>query len=134
MADESVGPGEGPFNLPASISTVYDQDAAFWQLHAQWREAEDAFETGPYAGDESEGEVLADIASDLRDAMFLESISSATALAAKLEAIEDYGPNGAVGIELPGGMTIFDAVRRDCQRLADLEAGQSTPASGATGV
>ena len=128
------GAEKGPFNPPASVSALYDQDAAFWQLHARWREAEDAFETGPYAGDEPEGEVLADIASDLRDAMFLESISTATALAAKLEAIEDFGPCGAVGMELPGDMTIFDAVRRDCQRLADLEAGQSAPDSSASSV
>ena len=119
MADNSVGPGEGPFNLPASISTVYDLDAAFWQLHAQFQEAEDAFETSSFGSDEPEGEVLADLWSDLRDAMFLESISTATALAAKFEAVEDVG---AAMVMVAEGMTIFDALRRDCQRLADLEA------------
>jgi hypothetical protein len=124
MADESVGPGAGPFNRSASIAAVYAQDAAFWALHEQWREAEDAFESGPYAGDEPEGELLADRASDLRDAMFIESISTATALAAKLEAMAD-GDNlaGMIEMELPGGLSIFEALQRDCQRLADAEAG-----------
>lgn len=118
MADNSVGAGEGPFNLPRSLSPLYDQDATFWALHAQWREAEDAFETSPFAGDEPEGELLCERASDLRDSMFLAPISTATALAAKFEAIED----GQERILIAEDMTIFDALRRDCQRLADAEA------------
>lgn len=118
MADESVGPGKGPFNLPASISTIYDQDATFWQIHALWREAEDAFETGPYYGDEPEGIKLANAADALRSLMFAEPISTVTALAAKFEAMEP----GQESIRLTEGMTIIDVLRSDCRRLADIEA------------
>jgi hypothetical protein len=124
MADKSLRPGEGLFNLPASLSTVCNQDLAFWRLHAQWREAEDAFEASPYAGDDPEGELMIDHATALRDAMFMESVSTATALAAKLDAISEGGPAGVVGMDLPNDRSVFDVIRRDCQRLADREAVQ----------
>ncbi len=134
MARKPVGAGGDLFKLPASLSAVCDQDREFWHLHATWRAAEDAFEASPFAGDDPEGEVMIDHASELRDAMFLEPISTATALAAKLDAISEGGACGTVGMDLPGDMTVFEVVRRDCQRLADLEAGQRAPDSSAPSV
>lgn len=131
MAIKSVEAGAGLFNLPASLSTVCDQDAVFWRLHAQWREAEDYFEASPYAGDDPEGEVMLDHATELRDAMFMETISTATALAAKLDAISEGGPAGVVGMDLPNDRTVFEVIRRDCQRLADREAVQPVTESRA---
>lgn len=122
MARKPVGAGADLFNLAASVSTIGDQDRSFWALHAQWRAAEDAFEASPYHGDDPDGEIMFDHASELRDAMFLEAISTATALAAKLDAIAECGACGTVGMDLPGDTTVFEAVRRDCQRLADMEA------------
>lgn len=119
MADKSVEPGESPFNLSVPISAVYRQDAAFWALYAQWREAEDAFECSPFYGDEPEGEVLARHATDLRAAMFLAPIATATALSAKLEALEECA---AAEVEVSPGLTIFDVIRRDCSELANHEA------------
>lgn len=121
MADALAGGRKVPFNLPRSLSTLYGQDAEFWRVHARWREAEDAFETGPFFGDDAEGELLCGRASDLRASMFLAPISTATALAAKFEAIED----GQERILISGDFTIFDALRRDCQALADAEAAKS---------
>jgi hypothetical protein len=118
MAKKSVGAGSALFNLPASVSTVFDQDAAFWRAHAQWREAEDAFESGPHYGDEPEGELLANMWDELRCAMFTQQISTATALAAKFEAMNE----GQESILITDEMTIIEALRRDCQHLADLEA------------
>ncbi|MBX9665085.1 hypothetical protein [Novosphingobium sp.] len=122
MARKPVGAGGDLFKLPASLSTVCDQDREFWRLHATWREAEDAFEASPFSGDDPEGELMLDRATKLRDAMFLEPISTVTALAAKIDVIAEAGACGTVGMDLPGDRTVFEMIRRDCQRLADAEA------------
>lgn len=121
MAINPVGAGCDLFNLPASIAPVFERDREFWSLHATWREAEDAFEASPYFGDDPEGQLMLDRASELRDAMFLAPISTATALSAKLDVISQAGACGMVEMDIQDGLTVFEIIRRDCQRLAAAE-------------
>lgn len=60
----------------------------------------------------------------------MESITTGAALAAKHEAISEGGPAGTVDMDLPNDRTVFEAIRRECQRLADREAVQPVTESG----
>lgn len=110
-----------PFTLPTMVSTVFNRDAQFWRLHAAWRDLEDAFEASPFHGDQPEGVVMLDRATDARDAMFMQPVSTVIALQAKFEAAEEGGVSSVIDMELPNGGTVMTVIKADLERLAQQE-------------
>lgn len=97
-------------------------DEKFWAAHTAWRAAEDACERDPRCGDDPEWQAMCDTATDLRDAMFGCGVFSASALLAKLTAINEGPAMNVVSMDLANGSgTIFDVVLWDCERVANRE-------------
>lgn len=122
MATNPLSGGALPFNIPAGLSHIHAIDAEFHRLHASWRAQEDAFEAYPgYPDEDPVAQQMIDQASDTRDAMFAHPISTATALALKLEALRDGCASSLVDTEVAPGLTALDAIERDLRRIAQRE-------------
>lgn len=129
MDKTPLGRGELPFKIPSEIDAIKAIDATFWQLHAQWRTLEDEFENYPGFPDEDpEAERLLDMASAARDAMFLRGVWTGAALMAKLAAIEEGQPCSVIDMQLTSGITVFDVLKWDAERIFQREAGLADPA------
>lgn len=122
MATSPVGRGASAFNVPAGLAAIQATDAEFHRLHTTWRALEDAFEVHPgYPDEDPESAALYDRASAARDAMFARPVSTATALALKLEAVRDGCSSSVIDMEVAPGLSVLDAIERDCQRIAARE-------------
>ena len=122
MASEPLGARPLPFNIPTGIDAIKARDAEFWRLHAIWRDFEDQFESDPRSLDGSErSELMLERADAARDAMFRRPVRSAIALAAKLDACREGGPGSTLDMELQSGISVFDVIQWDIDRLCKLE-------------
>lgn len=128
MATSPLGPRPLPFKIPTGFDALKAIDAEFWRLHGEWRQLEDDFENHPKFPDEDpESEAMLDRASDARDAMFLRGVWTAAALLMKLEACEEGPASSVVAMELRPGITVFDVIQWDCERIFQREAGWWEP-------
>lgn len=106
-------------------------DEKFWAAHAAWRAAEAAFEADDGDDNSESYRTLFEAMDFTRDAMFSAGVFSASALSAKLVAIDEGARGSCMDMDLPGGYTVFDAIQWDCERVAKREY---LPELGATGA
>lgn len=107
------------FPPPPTLDTAAI-DAKFWAAHAAWRAAEDACAANP---DHPDAAALVDRASELRDTMFCSGVFSATALLAKLDAINEGMGGSCLDMVLPSGHRVMESILWDCGRIAMRENG-----------
>lgn len=128
MAISPLGRGELPFKIPTGIDALKAIDATFWQLHAQWRLLEDDFENYPGFPDEDPvAAKMIDAATAARDAMFMRPVWTGAALLTKMEAVQEGGASSIADMLLIGGMTVFDVLKADAERIFKREAGLWDP-------
>lgn len=96
-------------------------DQKFWTAHAAWRAAEDAYNADPREAEHPEAFALFERACELRNAMFSSGVFSASALSAKLVAIDEGMRGSCIDMKLPGGFAVFDVIQWDCERVAKRE-------------
>ena len=124
MATAPLGGDALPFKIPTDFELIKAIDAEFWRLHATWRRLEDEMEASPYSGDDPEGQAMIDVASEARDAMFLRGCWTAAALLTRLEAFEE---GGVCNQQLRPGISVFDMLKWDAERVAKREMGLWDP-------
>jgi len=125
MADKSLWGDSNLFNLPDRLLPIHSRDAEFWRLHAEWRTREDAIEL-----DTSEDDDVVNAMVEHCDEVMLPMmdcrVSTAAAVLAKLESLRET-TGQSLGREISDGVSFFDAIVRDIERLAQLEIGQPSP-------
>ena len=127
MATNSLGGDNSPFNRHDNIDAVCNQDDLFWRLHETWRAFEDEFETSAPPEHETEKrEIMLDRATGARDSMFLCPVRTASALKAKLEAIREGDAGSVIEMDLATGVSVFDVIQADCERLVRREMSGSS--------
>lgn len=128
MATQPLGGKPLPFNIPTGLCAVQAIDAEFWRLHAQWQLLEDEFETHPGFPDQCpESAALLDRATAARDAMFGRGVWTGTALFAKLAACRAGGAGSLMEQDLQAGITVFDVIQWDCERIMKRDLGLWEP-------
>lgn len=120
MATSPLSGSSLPFNIPSAFDAVKAIDAEFWPLHAHWRPLEDEFNASAYGSDDPEGEALLNQATAARDAMFLCEVWTAAALLVKFEACEE---GDCMSSTIRPGISVFDAIKWDCERVMQRELG-----------
>lgn len=121
MANDPVPPRPLPFNIPTGVDALKARDAKFWDAIPVWREAENAY--NDFVGDrdgDPHATVLLDQSTKLLDALLSIGVRTAIALSFKLEIVRE-AYMGDMSVELPGGFTVGDVIRWDCERLAKFE-------------
>jgi len=122
MAFDPLGRSALAFNIPAGLAATYARDADFYRIYSIWRDLEDALNARlGWPDDDPEGMAYAERMCDAGDEMFARPVSTATALAMKLEALREADAAGTVDMEVTPGMTVLEAIERDCRFLAARE-------------
>lgn len=121
MAKTPLGGAHPAFNIPSNLKALKSQDAAFWQSHSDWREAETHFEAWDACPDEcGHSQTLLDRADVLRDKMLSIEVSTASALAMKIEAVRE-GDWMTMLHDLPCGRKVAEMIEADVARIAARE-------------
>lgn len=108
--------------VPTGLDGIKAVDADFWLLHAAWRQLKDECAASPCQADDPEGQVRLERASKARGSMFLSPVRSASALLAKLVACDEGSPGSVVDELLLPAITVFEAIKNDCERVSQREA------------